>query len=81
MRDRAWCLTTNTGGAGTDQFWIADAELPEAANTITDFMSGVDERYPMADKIGVIQDQLNTHVKASLDKAFPPKKRNGFWTN
>jgi hypothetical protein len=26
----------------------------------------VDERYSQADKIGVIQDKLNTHVKASL---------------
>ncbi len=32
----------------------------------------VDERYPMADKIRVIQDQLNTHVPASLYKAFEP---------
>lgn len=34
----------------------------------------VDERYPMADKIGVIQGQLNTHVKASLYKAFEPEE-------
>ncbi len=34
----------------------------------------VDERYPQANKIGVIQDQLNTHVKASLYKAFEPKE-------
>jgi hypothetical protein len=34
----------------------------------------VDERYPQAEKIGVIQDQLNTHVKASLYKAFPPEE-------
>ncbi|BAY32177.1 transposase [Nostoc carneum NIES-2107] len=34
----------------------------------------VDERYPQADKIGVIQDQLNTHAKASLYKAFEPKE-------
>ncbi len=34
----------------------------------------VDERYPMADKIRVIQDQLNTHVKASLYKAFEPEE-------
>lgn len=34
----------------------------------------VDERYPQADKIGVIQDQLNTHVKASLYKAFEPQE-------
>jgi hypothetical protein len=34
----------------------------------------VDERYPQAEKIGVIQDQLNTHIKASLYKAFPPEE-------
>ena len=34
----------------------------------------VDERYPQAHKIGVIQDQLNTHVKASLYKAFEPEE-------
>jgi hypothetical protein len=34
----------------------------------------VDERYPQAEKIGVIQDQLNTHVRASLYKAFEPKE-------
>lgn len=34
----------------------------------------VDQRYPYADKIGVIQDQLNTHVKASLYKAFEPQE-------
>ncbi|ACB54023.1 hypothetical protein cce_4675 [Crocosphaera subtropica ATCC 51142] len=26
-----------TGGAGSDSFWLAVAEIPEAANTITDF--------------------------------------------
>ncbi|MEL7244935.1 MAG: calcium-binding protein [Cyanobacteria bacterium J06573_2] len=31
-----------TGGAGADQFWIATAEIPEAANIITDFTSGED---------------------------------------
>ncbi len=34
----------------------------------------VDERYPQAEKIVVIQDQLNPHVKASLYKAFPPEE-------
>ena len=33
---------TLTGGAGADQFWIATAEIPEAANIITDFTSGDD---------------------------------------
>lgn len=32
----------------------------------------VDERYPEAEKIRLVQDNLNTHVKASLYKAFPP---------
>ncbi|MBF2022551.1 MAG: hypothetical protein IGR93_21295 [Hydrococcus sp. C42_A2020_068] len=31
-----------TGDEGADQFWIAVAEIPESANTITDFESGVD---------------------------------------
>ncbi|MBE9215249.1 pre-peptidase C-terminal domain-containing protein [Plectonema cf. radiosum LEGE 06105] len=31
-----------TGGAGADQFWIATAEIPDAANVITDFTSGED---------------------------------------
>ena len=33
---------TITGGAGTDQFWLASAELPESANIITDFTAGED---------------------------------------
>ena len=32
----------------------------------------VDQRHPQAKKIKVVQDNLNTHVKASLYKAFPP---------
>ncbi|MEO1763138.1 MAG: hypothetical protein AAFR83_14435 [Cyanobacteria bacterium J06629_18] len=31
-----------TGGEGADQFWIATAETPDAANIITDFTSGED---------------------------------------
>ena len=33
---------TITGGAGTDQFWLATAEIPESANIITDFIKGED---------------------------------------
>jgi transposase len=32
----------------------------------------VDERHPQAKKIRVVQDNLNTHVKASLYKTFAP---------
>ncbi|EKE97088.1 type I secretion target GGXGXDXXX repeat-containing domain protein [Tolypothrix sp. PCC 7601] len=31
-----------TGGAGSDQFWLVNAEIPTAANTITDFVLGAD---------------------------------------
>lgn len=31
-----------TGGEGTDQFWIASAELSDALNTLTDFQVGID---------------------------------------
>ena len=31
-----------TGGAGSDSFWLAVAEIPESANTITDFELGID---------------------------------------
>ena len=34
----------------------------------------VDERYPQAQKITVVHDQLNTHVPASLYKAFEPEE-------
>lgn len=33
---------TITGGEGADRFWIATAETPDAANTITDFTLGED---------------------------------------
>ena len=33
---------TITGGEGTDRFWIAAAEIPDAANIITDFTQGED---------------------------------------
>lgn len=32
----------------------------------------VDECYPQAKQIQVVQDNLNTHIRASLYKAFPP---------
>lgn len=33
---------TITGDAGADQLWIAEDEIPESANIITDFVSGKD---------------------------------------
>ncbi len=33
---------TLTGGEGKDQFWIVNAVIPTAANTITDFKAGTD---------------------------------------
>jgi len=34
----------------------------------------VEERYPEADKIVLVQDNLNTHKPASLYEAFPPEE-------
>ncbi|BAY97359.1 hemolysin-type calcium-binding region [Tolypothrix tenuis PCC 7101] len=31
-----------TGGAGADEFWLVNAEIPTAPNTITDFVLGTD---------------------------------------
>ncbi|WP_208821564.1 hypothetical protein [Tolypothrix sp. PCC 7910] len=31
-----------TGGAGADQFWVVNAEIPNKPNTITDFVLGTD---------------------------------------
>jgi len=33
---------TMTGGAGKDQFWIVDTQIPSAGSTVTDFQSGED---------------------------------------
>ncbi|HEY9804417.1 MAG TPA: esterase-like activity of phytase family protein [Leptolyngbyaceae cyanobacterium] len=32
-----------SGGAGADQFWVANAALPTSKNTITDFKAGIDK--------------------------------------
>jgi hypothetical protein len=45
---------------------------PKANAEFVCCMEDVDERYPNAIKITVIQDRLNTHVPASLYKAFAP---------
>ena len=34
----------------------------------------VDELYPNAEKMVLVQDNLNTHKPASLDQAFPPEE-------
>jgi transposase len=67
--------------------------------TAVDFAEGmkmlVDELYPKAEEIIVVLDNLNTHTKASLYKAFPPAEakriadritleytpRHGSWLN
>ncbi len=39
----------------------------------------VDERYPEAEKIVLVMDNLNTHTPASLYEAFPPAEaKSGF---
>ena len=61
-----------TGGADADQFWIANAEIPESANTITDFELGVDV-LGVALGIGfedltLTQDAANTSIALGGDR-------------
>ena len=39
----------------------------------------VDERYPQAEVIRVVQDNLNTHKPAALYEAFPPQEARRLW--
>lgn len=39
----------------------------------------VEEHYPKAKKITLIEDNLNTHDPSSLYKKFPPKKAKSIW--
>ncbi|MEO1184816.1 MAG: beta-propeller domain-containing protein [Cyanobacteria bacterium J06636_27] len=59
-----------TGGAGADQFWIATAELPDAANIITDFTSGEDVLGIAGlgigfDDLSITQQEDNTLIAAN----------------
>ena len=48
---------TMTGGEGADQFWVTTAEIPEAANTITDFT--IDEDVIGIAGLGVSYDDIS----------------------
>lgn len=58
---------TISGGKGKDQFWIASGEIPDAANTITDFtigqdvlgIGGLEIGY---DDLSITQDDANTVI-------------------
>jgi hypothetical protein len=39
----------------------------------------VDRHFPTAEKIIVVQDNLNTHAPASLYTAFPPREAKRIW--
>lgn len=59
-----------TGGAGTDQFWIAIGKLPQTANTVTDFRLGQDVIGIAGlnftfEQIGIVQDGVNTRITAN----------------
>ena len=59
---------TITGGEGEDQFWIAVGEIPESANTITDFTAGEDVIGIVLgisfDDLSLTQDGDNTLIAA-----------------
>jgi hypothetical protein len=59
-----------TGGAGADQFWIATAETPDAANIITDFTTGEDVLGIAGlgigfDDLSITQQEDNTLISAN----------------
>ncbi|ABA24324.1 Glycerophosphoryl diester phosphodiesterase [Trichormus variabilis ATCC 29413] len=54
-----------SGGAGTDQFWIANGSLPTSKNTVTDFAVGVDKIG--LGGIGVTQFSALSLVKQGAD--------------
>jgi CubicO group peptidase (beta-lactamase class C family) len=59
-----------TGGAGADQFWIATAEIPDAANIITDFTRGEDVLGIAGlgigfDDLSITQQEDNTLIAAN----------------
>ncbi len=61
---------TITGGEGTDQFWIAVAEIPESANIITDFtldedVLGIAGLGIGFDDLSLTQDGDNTLIAAN----------------
>ncbi|WP_072060874.1 calcium-binding protein [Crocosphaera watsonii] len=64
---------TITGGQDMDQFWIANADIPPAANTITDFESGEDVIGVAAldigfDDLGITQQGDDTLISLGNDE-------------
>jgi hypothetical protein len=72
---------------GFFEYWLEDGRtliLLDGLDEVTDHRKAVDfaqmmkylvdERYPTAEKIGIVLEQLNTHSPASLYKAFDPKE-------
>ena len=43
------------------------------------FMEQISEKYPDAEKITLLMDNLNTHKAASFYEAFPPEKAKTLW--
>lgn len=74
-----------TGNAGEDQFWIANAEIPDAANIITDFTSAEDVLgiggFPELnfDRLSITQDGSNTMI--GLDENTPFAQLQGVEVN
>lgn len=56
----------------TGQRWVAVTEHRTKADWALEIKALVDERYPAADRIVLVLDNLNTHTPAALYEAFPP---------
>lgn len=43
------------------------------------FVNDIAQRYPTAERITLVMDNLNTHTPASLYEAFPPEQAKALW--
>lgn len=53
---------------------IVDVTKQKTKKDYAQFMKKVEEQYPEADKVILIQDNLNTHNPSSFYETFPPKE-------
>ena len=58
----------------TGRRWVEATEHRTRVDWAQQIKELVDERYPEAERIVLVMDNLNTHTLASLYEAFPPEE-------
>jgi len=58
----------------TGRRWVEATEHRTRVDWAQQIKELVDERYPEAERIVLVMDNLNTHTPASLYEAFPPEE-------